>query len=305
MSTALLKKMFLLTGLLLVVLLVYYYRQVPHFQVPFAKAAGSVERILLEQGPKKIELHKEGKLWQVFSPTSAHYPADENAVKTFISTLKDVQIEDQISDRADRASEYEVNSESGTRVCFMDASGTKLAEGIFGKQAPDVAHLYFRYPDKPNVYLARGLIRGELGQPELNSWRSRQLIDLPETGIQEVLIQGKGFATDLVRKGTDTWTLNGKVLEPAPVYQLLGALGHLSADEFVTPSTAPVFTYDSLQYAKIAIKTADRTVELHIGPEWVQQQKYPAAVSAEGGVAWLYELHVKPLLLKPSDFHIK
>ncbi len=110
----------------------------------------------------------------MLSGSGTPYLAEESQVKSLISGLKDVQIEDEISDRADRASDYEVNAESGTRVDFLDAKGTKLAEGIFGKQAPDYSHIYFRYPDKPNVYLARGLFRGELGQPDPDSWRKKE-----------------------------------------------------------------------------------------------------------------------------------
>ena len=44
-----------------------------------------------------------------------------------------------------------------------------LAGGIFGKQAPDFTnHIYFRYPDKPTIYLAHGMVRGELGESDLD-----------------------------------------------------------------------------------------------------------------------------------------
>jgi hypothetical protein len=173
MSSASLKKLGVLAGLLVLLWIAYLYRMVPHSQAPFAKAETLAQRVALEQGPKKIELLKKGKDWQVSSGDgSSSYPVEECRVKSLLVALKNVQVEDEISDRADRAADYEVNAGSGTCVRLFDAKGTKLAEGLFGKQSPDSSHIYFRYLDKPNVYLVRGIIRGELGPVDIQGWRT-------------------------------------------------------------------------------------------------------------------------------------
>jgi hypothetical protein len=64
-----------------------------------------------------------------------------------------------------------VDEASGTRITLKDAKGGILAEGIFGKLAPDAMHIYLRYPDKPNVYLARGIFPEELGKADPDAWR--------------------------------------------------------------------------------------------------------------------------------------
>ena len=98
-------------------------------------------------------------------------------------------------------------------LLFSTPPEAQLADGLFGKQAPDMAHIYFRYPDKANVYLVRGVLRGDLGKVEVNSWRSRDLIDIAETKIQAITIEGKGFKTELVRTSTEAWTMNGKAVD--------------------------------------------------------------------------------------------
>ncbi len=302
MSQAFLKKLGIASGVLILLWIVNLYRQVPHSQRPFAKADAQAERVVLQQGPKKVELLKQGNVWKVASGSGSFYAAEENLVKTLLSGLKDVEVEDEISSRADRAAEYEVNLESGTHVSLLGAKEVKGGEGIFGKQAPDFAHIYFRYPDKPNVYLARGIIRGELGNVEVNSWRSRQLIDVPETKIQGITLEGKGFKTELVRTSTDVWTLNGKIIETGPVNALVGTLAHLRFNEFVDPVVYPTLTYEGLTLGRIIIKGGESPIELRIGAEDMKSKRIPVAISKEAGLGWLPESLIQSLQQRPSAF---
>jgi len=303
MSSALLKKLGFVTALLLVAWIVYLYRQVPHERSPFEKASVKAERIVLEQGLKKVELRKESGHWK--AGPGPFYAADESSVATLVSGLKGLQIDDEISDRADRAAEYDVNPGSGTLVRLLDGKGTRLAEGVIGKQAPDFSHIYFRYPDKPNVYLARGLFRGDLGHVELNYWRSRQLIDIPETKIQSIMIEGKGLKTELVRVSTDAWTLNGKPVEPGPVNALVGTLAHLRADDFVDPALNPGLTYEGLTYAHVQVKSPEASADLRIGAQDSKSKRYPVSTGKADGLAWIPEFSAKAILQKPSDFKSK
>jgi len=65
--------------------------------------------------------------WKVLTGTNS-YPAEESQIAALLSGLKDVQVEDEISDRADRASDYEVNVESVTRIQFLTRKGPILAK---------------------------------------------------------------------------------------------------------------------------------------------------------------------------------
>jgi hypothetical protein len=303
MSSGILKKLGFVTAILLVVWIVYLYRQVPHEHSPFTKASAKAEQIVLEQGPKKVELRKESGHWKV--GTGPSYTADESSVATLVSGLKGLLIDDEISNRADRAAEYEVNPESGTVVRLLDGTGARLAEGIIGKQAPDFSHIYFRYSDKPNVYLARGLFRGDLGHMETNYWRSRQLIDIPETKIQRIVMEGKGFRTELIRVSTDAWTLNGKPVESGPVNALVGTLAHLRADDFVDPMLNPGLSYEGLTYARVQVKSPEASADLRIGAQDPKSKRYPVSTGKADGLAWLPQSALESLLKKPSGFEFK
>ena len=305
MSFALFKKLGFVAAFLLIVWIIYLYRMVPHEKAPFAKASDKTEEIVFSQGSRTLTLRRESGQWKVGLASAPFYAADADLVRPLLSGLEGLQLEDEISDRADRAADYDVTVETGIRVRLLDVRQAGLAEGLFGKQAPDFSHIYFRYADKPNVYLARGLIKGDLGRLDVNYWRSRQLIDIPETKIQNIVIEGKGFKTEFVRVSTDVWTLNGKPIDPASANSLVGALAHLRADDFVDPAADPTFTYDSLTFARVGIKGEGASVELRLGASDAKSKRYPVSVGQDAGLAWLSESSAKAILKKPSDLKAK
>jgi len=305
MSLTSLKKLSSTAAILLLAWVVYLYRLVPHEKAPFTKAVDQVEQITLSQADRVLTLRRESGQWKVGLAGAPSYAADAELVRPLLSSLKGLQVEEEITDRADRAADYDITAETGIQVRLLDARQSNLAEGIFGKQAPDISHIYFRYVDKPNVYLARGMIRGDLGRVELNFWRSRQLIDIPETKIQNIVIEGKGFKTELVRVSTDVWTLNGKSIDLVPVNSLVGTLAHLRVDDFIDPAADPKLTYDSLTYARVGIKGEGASAELRLGALDAKSKRYPISVGKDQGLAWLSEFSTKAILKKPSDFKTK
>ena len=106
-------------------------------------------------------------------PGNVARPADDFKVNSLLSSLKSLQIEDEISNRPDRLSDFQVDDASGTEVVIADSGGKILAEGIFGKRAPDYIHSFFRYPKESRVYLSRGFGLDDLGKVEAEYWLSR------------------------------------------------------------------------------------------------------------------------------------
>jgi len=314
MSFALLKKLGIAAGVLLLLLVVYLFRQVPHSTRPFAKAVDQATTIRLMRGDHGVELNKTAGTWWVQEPVaksdqvpqnSSKWPAANDTIKTLLDGIQAMQLEDLISDRPERQAEFEVDPSSGLRIVMWSTSSGLLVDGMFGKQAPDMAHIYFRYYDKPGVYLARGILPGDLGGVDVNSWRSHQLIDIPEMKIQAITIQGKNFKTELVRTSTDVWTMNGTIVDPAPVNALIGILAHLRCSNFIDPVTYPAITPESLTFGQVIVKSADAAVELNIGPEDLKSKQFPVSTGPDMGLAWLSEPVVHSIQQKPSAFKEK
>jgi hypothetical protein len=302
MKPALLKKLGFTTVLLVLLWIVYLYRLVPHSQMPFAKALDSTLRIVLLQGPNKMELRKEGGAWETGPGAGAFYPADTEPLTPFLSGLKNLQVEDEISDRADRAAEYEVGPASGTQVELFGEKEAALAEGIFGKPAADGVHIYFRYPHKPNVYLARGITRGDLGIADFNAWRVRQFISIPEAKVQAMHIERTGMKMDFVQTSTNVWTINGAAADPGMVNALVGTLAHLKVEGYLDPAAASGLTYDGLLYGKVIVKGTDSSVDVRIGALDPKTNRYPVSVGPDSGFAWLSQAAINAIYHKPSEF---
>jgi hypothetical protein len=300
LNNRLIKTLLILCVLLLALALLMFYHQVPHPKTPYAKAVDKADVILVQRGPDKVELDLQTKEWRVKNPQGGSFAIDSDKIKTLLSSLRNLQVDDEISDRADRATDYDVTEASATGVTLLSKS-TTLAEGFFGKQAPDYTHIYFRFPNKPTVYLARGVILGDLGGSHINDWRNRSLLEIPDAQIQSIRIEGKGYNSDLMRS-SDTWTLNGQKIDPGPVYAMVGALAHLHVADFVDPATPPLITYESLKTAVVHVASDHTQVDLHFGAQDKQTHRYPVALSKDAGIAWIEEAQAMTILRKPSDF---
>ncbi len=296
MGASFLKKVGTLAAMLLAAWVISIYRQVPHRKAPFAKAVQKAERLRMEKASGRVSFVKQKGAWSVELSSGVYAPVDEMPWKSLLSSLSALTLEDEISDRADRASEFEVDAASGMRLVLEDAQGNVLADGIFGKQASDYVHLYYRPSQAVNVYMARGLYRGELGQVDPQAWRSRELVSIPEPQIKRVRIESKGRPTDLVRVSTSSWTSNGKPVQAELVYGLLAKLARLRADSFVDVSLYPAITYASLTYARVMIEGEQSSAEVRIGPLDKKTPRYPLSSGQENGIAWLSQATTDSIL---------
>lgn len=286
----------LLTGVWLVTLA----RGIHHDKAPYAAAMDRAQEIVLTQQDHRVRLYKDSQHW-VVAPASATavFPIDEERWRTLDSALRNAQLEEVISDRADRASDYEVDAVKGLRV-VVSAGGKTLVDGFFGKQAPDMAHLYFRFADGPTVYLARGLFKGELGGADVSGWRSHEVMAISEGQITGVEIRTKSFVTTLT-KSSDTWTLGHLPADAERVDLLLGAIARLRADDFVDPANPAGPTFTALNEATVVVSSSQTVTTLHIGPLDTAAKRYPVSTAAANGVAWVAQPRLAAILVKPQD----
>ena len=239
-TSRLIKVLLLVTGVLTFVALAHFLLQLSHPRSPFVQTLDAAQKITLQIGSGKLELNREGSNWTVGTGSGGeHFRADATGkIAMMLGQLKALQVEDEIADRADRASEYQVDAASGIQVSVYGTNGNLLAEGILGKQVQDYTHIYFKYPNKPSVYLARGATRRDLEDIQVNSWRDKTLLDVPEDHVEAVYIEGPGFKTPLVRS-SDTWSSNGKILDPTPIWGMIGVLAHLKTEEYIDLTQHP------------------------------------------------------------------
>lgn len=291
--------------LVLVVLFIgYLYKQVPQRTKPYEAALKETTVITVSEKEATIRLEKKEDQWRVGLPNQKLFAVDDARLQTILTALKNLQLEDVLSERPEAAGEFDVSPSSGMRVTLLNASNKTLADGIIGKQSPDYSHIYFRFPDSPKVYLARGIFRGELGQPLVEVWRKQALLEFGEKEIVELAITRGAETLSLVRS-SDNWTSNGRFIDPLPVFGLLGTLAHLRADTWAVEGAPGVPAVEALKSVVINLKTADKSYTLHIGALDVKGKRYPVSAGPDTGIAWISEQSLKPALLKTSDIKPK
>jgi hypothetical protein len=300
MSARVLRILILACSVLLVLWLIFVYRQIPRTKSPYANVFATADSVQLEQGPHQIFLQKKGSAWTVgISSGATIYAVEDERWHSLSAGLQDVQLEDVISKRKESADAFEVGAE-GIRATVRDASGKILADGVFGKQASDAIHIYFRYPDQSAVYLARGLFHGELGGSDLSGWRDHTLISMSEDQIDSVQIQSKGNNL-LVQKSSDTWTVNHAPGDPAKIKTWLGSVAHVRADDFVVMASTGAPQGSDLKQATLTLKSATSEVTLHMGTLDPKTNRVPVSTAAENGIAWISGPRLQALFVKPAD----
>jgi hypothetical protein len=303
-STKLVKILgFIAAGLLLVLIAFGLMHRPQQGRAPFAASLDSAAQFQLTMGNDSITLAREGDVWTVATGSgTARHRADAERVKALQNGLRSLEVQDLIAESGENLTDFELNPGSVTHIAVIDKNGKSLAEGLFGKQAADFSHLYFQYPGQNAVYLARGVIRGELGIAALGYWRDPALLSLSEDQVQSVRIAGPGFTTVLTRS-SDTWSCNGRPADSPAVWGMLGILARLRAEGFVEPGSRPDLTVAALRYATVSIQTQRGAAPvLHIGKIDPLTHRYPAAVNDGPDVGWIAEGNVKAFLRKPSDF---
>jgi hypothetical protein len=301
MSLRTLLKLGALCGLLLIVWLFVMYFRVAHDKAPYLKAIDGADQITLQQGDVQTFLHKELKGWSAAASVSGpYYPIDAERWHNLQSGLRDVQLEDVISTRADHAADFQVDAAHGLRVSAKNHDGNVLADGVFGKQVADAVHIYFRYSDQPTVYLARGLFRGDLGGADALGWRSHDLVTMAEGQVDSFHIQQGNVVMNL-KKSSDTWTLNQFPADTDKVNTWLGAFAHLHADDFIDLKSTGTPVASDLHYAIVTVKSGGAEVTLRVGPLDAIAKRFPVSTGPENGIAWVSEPRMQAILVKPVD----
>src|SRR6185312_4343953 len=113
-------------GLFVIAWGAYLYVQVPHASAPFKKT-GEAAVILIRQNGRQVELRRKDKQWEAGAGLGGpFYRTDADRVKTLLSGVESLHVEDEISARPQSAAEFEVDAASGTRVTSQAANGKIL-----------------------------------------------------------------------------------------------------------------------------------------------------------------------------------
>ena len=169
---------------------------------------------------------KEFDEWKI-----EEFKCDKKLIEQFFEKIKNLRLIDIISENKERWQEFEVTETSGIKVEFLNVSF------ILGKMAYDWSHYYFRFTNKNEIWLSKGLERYFLDK-SLNDWRDKTILSINSDEISEIEISSlknkkKGLEKMLLSKTSDYWLMNKKEkIEQEKINTLLNTLSSFYADDF-------------------------------------------------------------------------
>ncbi len=169
---------------------------------------------------------KEFNVWRVND-----FKADKKLIDQLFDKIKNIQLTDIISESKDRWDEFEVTESSGVK---LELPGVSF---FIGKIGYSWDCFYFRFADKDEVWLSKGLSRGFVERP-FEEWIDSTILSLNKDEVSEIEISEfknkKLFEKTLFVKTSDYWIKQGakeEKFEEEKISEMLDILCSLYADE--------------------------------------------------------------------------
>ncbi len=225
------KWMNILTGLLLAVAAAYFVMIVPKTSIHLSAPQVPENPVKFEVSRPQIKLvmEKKDEQWRLTAPVDS--PADQNALKNFLSDLNSLELYFPLTRREKTYPLYQINESSAIFVRVWHARSDQPIEWIFGKRAKGT-DLFVRLPDSPEVYLAGNVRHWELTRL-IKEWRDRRIVPLAAgEEMHDVQINNNGKKIRFF-KVSGQWRKQGMAADPEKIHQFISALQKLKTDEFV------------------------------------------------------------------------
>ncbi len=161
-----------------------------------------IERLEISYQGKSVELDKNQKIWEVKKPTPDL--ADQDSISQIVQALPGIILEDIATKNSASYSDYGISTSAAHLVAYAAISPKPILDGYFGRQAFGWNSAYFRYSNRPEVYITSGLNASRLTQ-DPDNFRERAFF--PRTyGIPKsiTVIPSRGKAYTLF-PSSPTW----------------------------------------------------------------------------------------------------
>ncbi|OGS20835.1 MAG: hypothetical protein A2252_00265 [Elusimicrobia bacterium RIFOXYA2_FULL_39_19] len=205
---------------------------------------------------------------QVTKPDTApvYYPA-QKAATDLLERLRKASLTDIISENTGRYTEFELNESSAIKVSIVNSKKKKKVFYI-GKNGYDFEHFYFRFENKPQVWLIKGITKWAF-EGDLTFWRDKTLTAFNKDSLTQIKLTNytkKPKEIILFSKTSDYWLINDNEKEipaqnSANLNQLLANFSSLEADGFAKPDEK----MKSVAY-ELELKTKDTSKIISFSP---------------------------------------
>ncbi len=198
------------------------------------------------QDPKKTDfvgfkLEKKDGKWMIVSPISA--PADENAVRNVINTLKDYKYEKSVAESSDKHKEFGlVKGEARViQLTLKDGEKDKKVSIYIGMKAPVGYSVYSRTTESDTVYIGSQYL--ETGTAKiLKDFRQKKFINIDLASLTSVMPMSVDGESIKIEKLENAYKITTPITDSADkldVESYVRGLNEARAQEFADAPLDP------------------------------------------------------------------
>lgn len=158
------------------------------FLPDLAAKAGSIDRIELERGGKRMEVVRDGTAWKL--ATNDGYPARFEEVKGLVSGMSGFKIDQKMTARKDRHAElglgWPESTGKGARARLL-AGESVVADLILGEERANPRAQFVRREGEDQTWRVLGSVIVEI---EPRRWTDAELLAIPDGEVREVMLNG-------------------------------------------------------------------------------------------------------------------
>lgn len=298
------------TGLLVLVLLVllgiYFLTKTSENVVsadrPFIQCdSAKVTEIKVESKDGIAVLTKRGEEWVVSS--GMEYPANKKNVGDALSKLGQMKKLTQITDKADRYAEFEVDDATAAKVSVTQQGKTVIF--LLGKSGSTMQTSFARLQGSKEVWEIGGNYAGVLKRRP-SDWRDKTITDFNMSDIRKVsLVYPKETLT--VSLEDTTWKVNtGKtefVSDKSFVERLTRMISKISTVEFA--DTLPPDAFNNPDLHLVAELSTGDPVDFKLIPKDAEASQYYLRKAGARTDFVIYKATFTALAKKAEDFKAK
>jgi hypothetical protein len=227
--------------------------------------SASIETIRMDGPTGAVELARTPEGWRVNG-----WEAGPRTVDRFLTALADAQVGDLAAANPANHARMGVSADSAVALEVRLPGGSRTL--LVGDQGPRFGTAYGRLPERDEVYVIEGDLRGHVRRG-VNEWRDTEILAVDTASVARVEVERDGDAYALVR-GDSAWTFEGgDPVDPIQARNVLTELASIIAAGFLSEGDS-IYALPlggaSTAYAADGRVLADVTVGSGEGERWVR-----------------------------------
>src|SRR3990167_7346937 len=219
-------------GLLIAGMLIYNYTRLAERtteeeqrQIFSEISKDSINHITINFDQSETILVKREDIWYV---EADNFKAEEGLLNTLFDTLASTSIASLASENSNKAADFAVDEEQGTKVVLAAGDQEKM-NFIVGKNGPDYSSSYLKFSDRDSIYLVDQDLTTVF---QVKDFRELRLSSVSSTDIQKITLIHPDNSFSLVRE-EDRWLWEQSretTLDQDEVRNLVNRAANLRAD---------------------------------------------------------------------------